>query len=147
MQRKRWYGRDVNLQLRMGVTMLMLTLLYLVFAFVLFRYTQLGVILFALPLVGLFFQYYFSDKIVLASAGARIVQASQAPELFGIVQRLAQQADLPMPRVAIVDSPMPNAFATGRGPKNAVVAVTSGLLNQLPPGELEAVLAHEMTHI
>jgi heat shock protein HtpX len=147
MARKRWYGRDVSLQFRMAFTMLLLTFVYLIFAFVLFRYTRLGLFLFVIPVAGLFFQYYFSDKLVLASAGARVIQPAQAPELYGVVQRLAQQADLPMPRVAIVDSQMPNAFATGRGPRHAVVAVTSGLMRQLPLPEVEAVLAHEMTHI
>ena len=147
MQHKRWYGRDASLQARMAFTMLLLTALYIIFAFVLFRLTHLGFIIIALPLVGLFFQYYYSDKLVLASAGARIVEPQQAPELHGIVERLAQQGDLPTPRVAIIDTSMPNAFATGRSPKHAVVAVTTGLLQQLPNRELEAVLAHEMTHI
>lgn len=147
MSRKPWYGRDVSLQVRMAFTMLLLTVMYIIFSFVLFSYTRLGIIVFALPLVGLFLQYYFSDKIVLASAGGRVIQPNQAPELFGIVQRLVQQADIPMPRIAIVDTRMPNAFATGRNPKNAVIAVTTGLLSQLSGPELEAVLAHEMTHI
>lgn len=147
MARNRWYGRDFSLQARMVFTMLMLTVVYLIFALVLFRYTHLGILIFAIPLGGLFFQYYFSDKVVLSSVGARIVDASQAPELHAIIQRLAQQADLPMPRIAIVDNRMPNAFATGRSPKHAIIAVTTGLLGQLSPAELEAVLAHEMTHI
>ena len=116
MQRTRWYGRDIGLQFRMAFTMLLLTVVYLIFAFVLFRFTHLGLIIFALPLVGLFLQYYFSDKVVLSSVGARVVTAAQVPEVFGIIQRLSQQADLPMPKVAVIDSPMPNAFATGRGP-------------------------------
>lgn len=147
MKRKNWYGRDVGLQARMAFTMLLLTVVYIIFTFVLFRFTHLGFIIFALPLVGLFFQYFFSDKIVLSSVGARIVDAQQAPELYGTVQRLVQQADLPMPRVALIDSPMPNAFATGRSPSHAVVAVTRGLLQQLSQPELEGVLAHELTHI
>jgi len=147
MARSRWYGRDTSLQARMAFTMLLLTVIYLIFAFILFKYTHAGIILFALPLVGLFAQYYFSDKLVLTSVGARIVDAAQAPELYGIVQRLAQQADLPMPRLAIVDNRMPNAFATGRGLRHAVVAVTTGLLSALTTPEIEAVLAHEMTHI
>lgn len=147
MARTRPIPRDFNLQLRMMFTMLMLTALYLVFAFILFRFTHAGVLLFVVPLAGLFFQYYFSDKIVLAGAGARIVDESQAPQLFGIIQRLAQQADLPMPRVAISDTPMPNAFATGRSPSHAVVVVTTGLLRQLSAPELEAVLGHELTHV
>src|SRR5579884_299604 len=143
---KRWYGRDFGLQARMGFTMLLLTLIYIVFSYILFRYTHLA-IFFLIPLVGLFLQYFYSDKLVLSSVGARIVSRAQQPQLFDIVERLAQQADLPMPKIAIVDTPMPNAFATGRNPKHAVIAVTRGLLNQLPPAELEAVLAHEMTHI
>jgi heat shock protein HtpX len=79
--------------------------------------------------------------------GAHVIDSAQAPELYGTVQRLVQQADLPMPRVAVIDSPMPNAFATGRSPKHAVVAVTTGLLRQLSQPELEAVLAHELTHV
>src|SRR5437763_4074939 len=146
MKRNTWYGRDFSLQLRMAFTMLLLTVLYIVFAVIIFRFTHAGFLLILIPLAGLFFQYYFSDKLVLASAGAHVVEARQAPELHAIVQRLAQQADLPMPRIAIVDTQMPNAFATGRGPKNAVVAVTTGLMQQLPGPELEAVLAHEMTH-
>lgn len=147
MKRNNWYGRDVGLQARMAFTMLLLTVVYIIFAFVLFRFTHLGIFIFALPLVGLFFQYFFSDKIVLSSVGARIVDAKQAPELYGTVQRLVQQADLPMPRVALIDSNMPNAFATGRSSSHAVVAVTRGLLQQLSQPELEAVLAHELTHI
>lgn len=138
---------DFGLQARMVFTMLILTAVYLVFAFVLFRFTHAAAFIFVIPVAGLIFQYYFSDKIVLSSAGARIVNQSQAPELYGTVQRLAQQADLPMPRVAIMDTPMPNAFATGRGPRHAVVAVTTGLLHQLSQPELEAVLAHELTHV
>jgi heat shock protein HtpX len=147
MKRNRWYGRDWGLQARMAFTMLLLTLVYIVFSFILFRWTHFGIIVFVIPVVGLYFQYYFSDKLVLSSFGARIVSEAQAPELFGIVQRLAQQADLPMPRIAVADSSMPNAFATGRNPRHAVICVTRGLLNQLPPSELEAVLAHELTHI
>jgi heat shock protein HtpX len=147
MQQKRWYGRDTGLQLRMAMTMILLTLVYLVFAFVLFRVTRLGLFIFVIPLIGLFFQYYLSDKIVLRSVGAHIIEPKQAPELYGTVQRLVQQADLPMPKVAIMDNPMPNAFATGRSPKHAVVAVTTGLLQQLTQPELEAVLGHELTHI
>lgn len=147
MLAKKFYKPDFGLQARMGFTMLLLTVLYLIFAFVLFHATRLGGVVFFIPLIGLFFQFYFSDKIVLASAGARIVSEAQAPQLYGIIQRLAQQANLPMPKVAIVDSRMPNAFATGRSPKHAVIAVTTGLLNILDQPELEAVLGHEMTHI
>src|SRR5947209_10410546 len=147
MQRSRLPGADAGLQIRMFTTMLLLTLVYLVFTFVLFRVTHAGLILFVIPIAGLVLQYYFSDKMVLSSSGARLVTREQSPEVYGMVERLAQAASLPTPRVAIVDTPMPNAFATGRSPKHAVVAVTTGLLRQLPQPELEAVLAHEMTHI
>lgn len=147
MPRARKLGRDLGLQARMGLTILMLTALYLVFSFVLFRYTGAGLLLIVVPLAGLFFQYYFSDKLVLSASGARMVEPTQYPQVYGILQRLAQQADLPTPRLAMIDSPMPNAFATGRNPKHAVIAVTTGLLNRLSEPELAAVLGHEMTHI
>src|SRR5947209_11771171 len=147
MQRSRLPGADAGLQIRMFTTMLLLTLVYLVFTFVLFRVTHAGLILFVIPIAGLVLQYYFSDKMVLSSSGARLVTREQSPEVYGMVERLAQAASLPTPRVAIMDTPMPNAFATGRSPKHAIVAVTTGLLQQLPSQEIEAVLAHERKHI
>jgi heat shock protein HtpX len=93
------------------------------------------------------FQYFASDKLVLLSTGAREVTPQEEPALYRIIERLAQSADLPTPRVAIMESGMPNAFATGRSPKHAVIAVTRGLLRVLEPQELEAVLGHEMSHI
>ncbi len=92
-------------------------------------------------------QYFSSDKIALASMGAREVAPSEAPQLHGIVERLCVQANLPMPKLAIVDTPMPNAFAIGRSPSNSTVCVTTGLLSLLSGPELEGVLAHELTHI
>jgi heat shock protein HtpX len=147
MSRSRLPGADAGLQLRMLSTMVLLTLVYLVFTYVLFRVTHVGLILFVIPIAGLVLQYYFSDKMVLSSSGARLVTREQAPEIYGMVERLAQAASLPTPRVAIMETQMPNAFATGRSPKHAVVAVTTGLMRQLPSQEIEAVLAHEMTHI
>jgi heat shock protein HtpX len=147
MQHRNWYRTDVKLQLRMAFTVLLLILTFLVFGAIVFALTKAYIFLFVIPLIGIVVQYYASDKLVLASTGARTVTAEEAPRLHAIVERLAQLADLPKPRVAVVPTAMPNAFATGRNPKHAVVAVTSGLLNQLPPQELEAVLAHEMTHI
>jgi len=94
-----------------------------------------------------FFQYFTSDKLALRAAGAKVIQRDQAPQLFDTVERLAAMAELPMPRVAIVDTDVPNAFATGRNPKNAVVAVTSGLMRRLDQPEIEAVLAHELSHV
>jgi heat shock protein HtpX len=147
MQHRNWYGRDVKLQLRMALTVFLLILTFLVFGAVVFALTKAAIFLILIPLVGLVVQYFLSDKLVLASTGARVVTAEQAPKLHAMIERLAQLADLPKPRIAIVDTSMPNAFATGRNPKHSVIAVTSGLMNNMPPHELEAVLAHEMTHI
>ncbi|MGW8273073.1 MAG: M48 family metalloprotease, partial [Thermodesulfovibrionales bacterium] len=94
-----------------------------------------------------FFSYWFSDKIVLKMYGAREVTEAQAPDLFGSVRRLAQRAELPMPRVYIMDKDQPNAFATGRNPKHGAVAVTSGIMRILSREELEGVIAHELAHI
>jgi heat shock protein HtpX len=147
MQKRNWYGRDVKLQLRMALTVFLLFLTFLVLGAVLFAFTKALIFLILIPIVGLVVQYFASDKLVLAASGAREVSPAQAPELHAMVERLAQLADLPKPNVAVMDSPMPNAFATGRNPKHAVIAVTTGLLNRLDKQEIEAVLAHEMTHI
>jgi heat shock protein HtpX len=92
-------------------------------------------------------QYYTSDKLALRASGAKIVDRDQAPQLHDMVERLAALADLPKPKVAIIDTDVPNAFATGRNPKNSAVAVTTGLWNRLEPQEVEGVLAHELSHI
>ncbi len=99
--------------------------------------------------VGLFMaiQYFYSDKMVLWTTGAHIVSESEAPQLHGMITRLCAIADLPKPQVAIVRTQVPNAFATGRSQNNAVVAVTTGILDKLSPAELEAVLAHELSHV
>ncbi len=143
---RRRISSDWQLQARMVFSMLLLAALYLVFADVLFNYTSFD---FAVIIIGglLLVQYFYSDKLVLATTGARIVTEAQEPELHDIVGRLAQMADLPKPRVAVVPSPVPNAFATGRNPSHAVVAVTQGLMQRLEPQEVEAVLAHEITHV
>ena len=94
-----------------------------------------------------FFSYWFSDKIVLRMARAQEVAPQQAPELYALVERLARQADLPMPRVFVIPEDSPNAFATGRNPDHAVVAVTRGLLQLMSPEELAGVLAHELGHV
>ncbi|MEJ2313186.1 MAG: zinc metalloprotease HtpX [Nitrospirota bacterium] len=94
-----------------------------------------------------FFSYWYSDKIVLKMYRAREVTEAQAPELHGIVRRLAQKAGLPMPRVYIIEQPQPNAFATGRNPQHGAVAVTTGIMDVLTREELEGVLAHELSHI
>ncbi len=91
--------------------------------------------------------YFFSDKIVLASYGAQPVTQAEAPELYAIVANLAQRAGLPMPRIAIIPEDTPNAFATGRNPEHAVVAVTEGIMRVLSRPELEAVIGHELGHV
>jgi heat shock protein HtpX len=147
MERKA-YGRDAGLSLRMLLTSFLLGLLYVGFALVLFYIFNAGVWLMVVIVVGLaFFQYFTSDKLALAASGAKVVDPEQAPELHEMVERLAAMADLPKPRVAIVPTDVPNAFATGRNQKHAVVAVTQGLMNRLEPKEIEGVLAHELTHI
>ena len=93
------------------------------------------------------FQYYTSDKIALATSGAKVVEPEEAPELHAMVERLCAMADLPKPRVAVIPTDMPNAFATGRSPKHSAVAVTEGLWRRLEPREVEGVLAHELAHI
>jgi heat shock protein HtpX len=94
-----------------------------------------------------FGSYWYSDKIVLKIYHAREVTSAEAPELCSMVQRLADRAGLPMPKVCIVNSPMANAFATGRDPKHAAVAVTTGIMKILDKNELEGVIAHELTHV
>jgi heat shock protein HtpX len=126
----------------------LLGLLYVVFAVVLFQVLNFGLAPMLVIVVGLaFFQYYTSDKIALAASGAKIVSAEEAPELHAMVERLCAMANLPKPRIAVVDTDVPNAFATGRNPKHAAVAVTTGLWRRLEPQEVEAVLGHELSHI
>ncbi len=94
-----------------------------------------------------FFSYWFSDSIVLKSYNAREVSEADAPQLYGIVEKLAKNADLPMPRVYVIDSDVPNAFATGRNPSNAAVAVTTGIMKALDANEISGVLGHELAHV
>jgi len=94
-----------------------------------------------------FASYFWSDKIVVRMSGARIIQESENPSLYGVVRTVANKAGIPMPKVGIVDTPAPNAFATGRGPKNAVVVATTGILRALNQDELEAVIGHEVGHV
>ena len=146
--KRRSYGRDRGLSLRMLLTTSLLGLLYVVFAVVLFEVLNVGIV-FMLVIVGAlaFFQYFTSDKLALRASGAKIVSRDEAPGLHDMVERLCAMADLPKPRVALIDTDVPNAFATGRNPKHAVVAVTSGLWRRLDEKEIEGVLAHELTHI
>jgi heat shock protein HtpX len=147
MKRKA-YGRDAGLSLRMLLTTSMLGLLYVLFALVLFYVLNAGLVL-MLVIVGViaFVQYFTSDKLALRAAGAKVVERDEAPKLHDMVERLSAMADLPKPRVAVIESDVPNAFATGRNQKHAAVAVTTGLWNRLDPKEVEGVLAHELSHI
>src|SRR5881398_621367 len=134
--KRKTYGRDAGLSLRMVLTGSMLGLLYVIFAVVLFQYLNVGLIPMLVIVVGIaFFQYYTSDKLALLASGAKVVERDQAPDLHAMVERLCTMADLPKPRVAIIDSDVPNAFATGRSPKHAAVAVTTGLMRRLNPQE------------
>jgi heat shock protein HtpX len=132
----------------MLLTSSLLGLLYVLFALVLFYIFNAGLVLMLVIVIGMaVFQYYTSDKLALAASGAKIVSPEEAPKLHAMVERLAAMADLQKPRVAFVDTPVPNAFATGRNQKHAVVAVTRGLWERLDEKEIEGVLAHELTHI
>src|ERR1041384_672956 len=126
----------------------LLGLLYVVFAVVLLNVLNVGLAPMLVIVVAIaFFQYYTSDKLALAASGAKIVSEQDAPELHAMVERLCGMAGLPKPRVAAGDTGGPNAFAPGRTPKHAVVAVTTGLWRRLEPQEVEGVLAHELSHI
>src|SRR5215217_2774849 len=145
MKRKA-YGRDAGLSLRMLLTSGLLGLLYVIFAVVLFNVLNVGLVPMVLIVVALAaFQYYTSDKLALKASGAKVVQPDEAPELHAMVERLCAMADLPKPKVAVIDTDVPNAFATGRSPKHAAVAVTRGLWQRLEPREVEGVLAHELS--
>src|SRR6266480_3899185 len=147
MKRKS-FGRDRGLTLRILATSGLLGLLYLAFALVLINLLNLGLAAMLVIVLGLAaVQYWTSDKLALAAAGAKVVSPEEAPEVHAIVERLCAMAGLPKPRIALVDTDVPNAFATGRSPKHAAVAVTTGLLRRLDPPEVEAVLAHELSHI
>jgi heat shock protein HtpX len=131
----------------MGFTLFLLAALYTVFLAVLWQATGSAVLLVLVGAGLLLAQYFASDKLILLSTQARLIGPQEEPELRRVVGRLAQMADLPTPQLAIIEAPAPNAFATGRSPKHAVLAVTRGLLAMLEPSELEAVLAHEISHI
>jgi heat shock protein HtpX len=132
--------------LRTGILMAALTGLFLTVGALLGGGTGV-VIAFALALAMNLFAYWNSDKVLLSMYGAREVDATSAPDLFHLVERLAAQAQLPMPKVYITENPQPNAFATGRNPDHAAVCVTSGLLAQVGQEELAGVLAHELGHV
>jgi heat shock protein HtpX len=138
---------DFGLTSRMFLTMFLLAIVYLIFIGVLLKIGVSLALIIPIAVILLGLQYYYSDKLILMSLGAREVSEQEAPELHQIVSRLAQTTGIPKPRVAMVDTPVPNALATGRDPNHALVAVTTGIMRQVSEPEIEAVLAHELSHV
>ena len=142
----RWKA-DSGLNARMVLSFVILGILYIIFLSIL-HYLGVGYIPLAIIASAMILaQWYFSDKIVLWSSGATIVSKEQYPRLHEIVERLSTDNGIPKPKVAIVNSTVPNAFATGKSPKSSLVAVTSGILDLLDDDELEAVIGHELSHV
>jgi heat shock protein HtpX len=142
-----WQKRDTGLTARIIVSFAVLTILYIIFLSVL---AYVGVSTIAIAVIAgimIMAQWYFSDKIVLWSTRAKIVNREQFPELHDIVERIVARNNLPKPRIAVINTNIPNAFATGKTPKSSIVAVTMGLIDQLETEELEAVIGHELAHI
>ena len=138
---------DRGLTTRMLMTGFFLVLLYALLIGVLFIFLKSLTLILIIAFGLLFCQYFFSDKIAMFAMHAKEVTPQEAPELHGVIDRLCALADMPKPRVAIARTDVPNAFATGRSPKKAVVCATSGLLRRLDEPEVEAVLAHEISHV
>ena len=146
--RQRSYGRDPELTFRMFFTMFLLVMVFVAFLGLLFWAGIDPIFILIIAIVMALFQYYGSDKLVLMTTRARVVSPQEEPKLHATIERLAAMADMPKPKkIAIMDTHVPNAFATGRNPQNAVVAVTRGLLSRLNEREIEAVLGHELTHV
>jgi heat shock protein HtpX len=145
MARPTSFGRDTGLQLRMTLTLFLLGLVYVVLVAVVIASKATGLLVIV---AGMFLlQVLFSDKLALHAMGAREVSPQEAPQLHAMIERLCVQANLPKPRVAVANTPMPNAFAIGRSPKKATVCATTGIMDLLSPAELEGVMAHELTHV
>jgi len=141
------WKRDIGLEGRMLLTMFLLAAVYLFF--LAFLWSSGAPPLFMLLFIALFMgiQYYYSDRLVLWSMNAKVVSEAESSNLHQTITRLCAIADLPKPKIAVVNTQVPNAFATGKSPSSAVVAVTTGLMDRLNQGELEAVLAHELSHV
>ncbi|MDQ3882853.1 MAG: zinc metalloprotease HtpX [Thermoproteota archaeon] len=142
-----WQKRDAGLTARMVVSFAVLTILYIIFLSVL---AYVGVSAIAIAVIAgimILAQWYFSDKIVLWSTGAKIVSREQFPELHDLVERIVARNNLSKPRIAVINTRIPNAFATGKTPRSSIVAVTVGLMDELDTEELEGVIAHELAHI
>ncbi|MER7274024.1 zinc metalloprotease HtpX [Dactylosporangium sp. NPDC000244] len=138
---------DRRLTARMALTVFLLGLVYVAFIAVLVTLLRSWVAIVVIAGGVMAVQYWCSDRIALAGMGARIVDPQQQPRLHGVIDRLCAAADMPKPRVAVADTDLPNAFATGRNTDRAVVCVTTGLMRRLDTDELEGVLAHELSHI
>jgi len=145
--RRSSFGKDTGLQARMLMTMFLLGLVYAVFVGVLFALGAGAGVIVVVALVLLVVQLFGSDKIAMATMGVKEVSPAEEPELHGIIERLCVQADLPKPRVAVIETSMPNACAMGKSQKSATVCATRGILELLSPAELEGVIAHELTHV
>jgi heat shock protein HtpX len=147
MPRPTSFGRDTGLQARMLVTIFLLGVVYALLVGVLFAAGASGVLILIVAGGLLAVQFFASDKLALRSMGAHEVSPQEAPQLHALIERLCVQADLPKPRIYVMNTSMPNAFAMGRSQKNAAVCATTGILELLSPSELEGVMAHELTHI
>ncbi len=141
------FGKDTGLQARMLLTLFLLGLLYVVFVGALFAAGAAAGLIVVVAVVLLLVQLFASDKIALGTMGVKEVTAQQEPELHTIVERLCVQADLPKPKVCVMETSMPNAFAMGRSKKTTTVCATRGILEMLDSAELEGVMAHELTHV
>jgi heat shock protein HtpX len=142
------FAPDRGLTARMLVTMFLLGLLYVAFVgFFVVYVPKLWVVVLIIALGFLLVQYFFSDKLALFAMHGKVVSEQEAPELHGVIDRICAMSDMKKPRVAVADTDVPNAFATGRNQDNAVVCVTTGLLRRLETTELEGVLAHELAHV
>jgi heat shock protein HtpX len=141
------FGKDTGLQARMLLTMFLLTVVYVVFIGALFAAGAGAGLIVVVAVVLLVAQLFGSDKIALATMGVREVTPEQEPELHAIVERLCVQADLPKPKVGVIETSMPNACAMGKSKKATTVCATRGILELLSPAELEGVMAHELTHV
>jgi heat shock protein HtpX len=147
MPRPTSFGRDPGLQVRMVVVMLLLGVVYAALVAALFAAGASAITILLIAGGMAAFQLFGSDKLALAAMGARHVSPQEAPQLHAMIERLCVQADLPKPKIAVVNTKMPNAFALGRSPKSATVAATTGIMELLSPTELEGVMAHELTHV
>lgn len=141
------FQRDTGLTARMVISFAVLTMLYLAFVTVLLYFGVNFIFVVVIVSAMILAQFYFSDKIVLWTSRAKVVTREQQPKLYGMVERIAITNGLPMPKVAIMNTQIPNAFATGKSQKSSVVAVTSGIMNVLDDEELEGVIAHELAHV